>query len=180
MKRRVGIAAAMLLVAALAGCASVAPLSPASPGESISGRMSLHVEPIGMERSHAFAAAFDLRGDPEAGVLGLSTPLGNILAQARWTPGAVELVTPQGTRRFTDLGALTRDVLGESVPVEAWFDWLRGRPWAQAPSEPAPGGHGFEQLGWQVDLARLDDGAIVATRTEPAPTVTVRVQLDRP
>jgi outer membrane lipoprotein LolB len=166
---------------AAAGCATVAPLQPASVGESISGRMALRIDANGTEPAHAFSAAFDLRGNASAGVLGLSTPLGSQLAQARWAPGEVVLTTLQGTRRFADLDALTRDALGESVPIEAWFDWLRGRPWADAPSTPRPpaAGDGFEQLGWSVDLARFADGAVSATRTLPLPVVTVRIQLDR-
>jgi len=46
------------------------------------------------------------------------------------------LTTPRETRRFASLDELTREALGESVPIEAWFDWLRGRPWPGAPSAP--------------------------------------------
>ena len=116
---------------------------------------------------------------------GLSTPLGSMLAQARWAPGDVTLTTPQGGRGYPDLDSLTHDVLGESVPVEAWFDWLHGRPWSAAPSQPAPppgtetATSRFTQLGWQVDVTRLETGAVVATRRSPLPVVTVRIQLDR-
>ena len=96
--------------------------------------------------------------------------------------------TPQGTRTFASLDELTREALGESVPIEAWFDWLRGRPWPAAASEPvaAPGGAaasapvGFMQLGWRVDLSRFGEGAVTATRESPAPAVTARIRLDRP
>jgi outer membrane lipoprotein LolB len=177
--RLAAFATAIVVVFLAAGCASVAPLGPTTAAESLSGRLALHVDAIGTEPARAFSAAFDLRGDPRAGALGLSTPLGSMLAQARWTPGEVALMTPQGTRRFADLDALTREVLGESVPIEAWFDWLRGRPWPAAPSAPAASATGFEQLGWTVDLARFADGAVSATRMLPQPTVTVRIQLDR-
>ena len=113
-----------------------------------------------------------------------------MLAQARWSPTEVVLVTPQGTRRFADLDALTREVLGESVPIEAWFDWLHGRPWPGAASTPSTSADAsmpravahrasFMQLGWTVDLSRFGDGAVSATRATPAPTVTVRIRLDR-
>jgi len=76
------------------------------------------------------------------------------------------------------------------VPIEAWFDWLRARPWPGAPSAlldapptaatapsnpPAPS---FRQLGWRVDLAQFGAGTIAATREAPAPIVTVRIRLD--
>ena len=147
--------------------------------------------PAGPTR-HGLWPRFDLRGTPASGTLGLSTPLGSMLAQARWSPAEVVLATPQGTRRFTTLDELTRDVLGESVPIEAWFDWLRGRPWPGATSTPwstvgttasNPGSSSspdsFAQLGWSVDLTRFGDGAVSATRTSPAPVVTVRIRLDR-
>ena len=110
------------------------PAPAAAPAETLSGRLALRVEPVGPEAPHAVSAAFDLRGNARAGTLGLSTPLGSMLAQARWSPAEVVLVTPRETRRFATLDELTREALGESVPVEAWFDWLRGRPWPGAPS----------------------------------------------
>jgi outer membrane lipoprotein LolB len=179
MKRRAAIAAALVASLLASGCASVAPLGPAAPGESISGRLAVKVDGVGAEPARAFSSTFDLRGDSQSGALALSTPLGSMLAQARWAPGEVVLMTPQGTRRFADLDALTREVLGESVPVEAWFDWLRGRPWPAAPSTASVDTAGFEQLGWSVDLARLADGAVSATRQPPQSRVTVRIQLDR-
>ncbi|MEO8925119.1 MAG: lipoprotein insertase outer membrane protein LolB [Caldimonas sp.] len=178
MKRRAALAVALAVTWLASGCASVAPLGPAAAGESLSGRLVIKVDALGSEPARAFSSTFDLRGDPQNGALGLSTPLGSMLAQARWAPGEVVLMTPQGTRRFADLDGLTRDVLGESVPVEAWFDWLRGRPWPAAPSTVVAGDSGFEQLGWSVDLARFAQGAVSATR-QLQPTVTVRIQLDR-
>ena len=173
-----GLLAAATAVA-LSACATVAPLGPDDGGDMLSGRLALRVDAVAQEPARAFTASFDLRGDARHGVLGLSTPLGSMLAQARWGQGDVTLTTPQGARQYADLDGLTRDVLGESVPVEAWFDWLHGRPWAAAQSTPAAGANGFEQLGWQVDLARIDAGAVVATRRTPLPVVTVRIQLDR-
>ena len=178
---RVGSAFAIAFATlALAACTTLQPAQPVG-GDALSGRLALRVEASGDAAAKAFSAAFDLRGDPSAGTLALSTPLGSTLAQARWSPAEVVLATPQGTRRFANLDELTRDALGESVPIEAWFDWLRGRPWPGAPSEPAPELRaGFAQLGWRVDLASFAaDGLLNATRTAPPPTVTVRIRLDR-
>ena len=126
-------------------------------------------------------AAFELQGSAESGTLNLSTPLGSVLAQARWSPGNVVLATPQGENRFADLDALTREVLGEPLPVAALFDWLRGRPWPGAASRTtaAPAEPGFEQLGWVVSLARFSEAWVVARR-DRAPVVTVRAKLDTP
>jgi outer membrane lipoprotein LolB len=170
----------------VSGCATVPRLEPG--GETLSGRLSLRVETFGMQPARTVSASFDLRGDARAGALGLSSPLGSMLAQARWSASEVVLITPQGTRSFASLDELTREALGESVPIEAWFDWLRGRPWPEVASEPlvsAPGAAasaptGFAQLGWTVDLARFGEGAVTATRTTPAPAVIARIRLDRP
>jgi outer membrane lipoprotein LolB len=168
------ITAAWLAVA----CTTVPPAR-SDQASDFSGRLALRVEPIGGEAPRALSAAFDLRGDAQAGTLGLSTPLGSLLAQARWSPSEVVLTTPRETRRFDSLDAMTREALGESVPIEAWFDWLRGRPWPGAPSAVDAAGAGFRQLGWRVDLAQFGDGTIAATRESPAPVVRVRIRLDR-
>ena len=183
LRRCAGVLAATLLAS---GCATVPSLQPSA--DSLSGRLSLRVETFGMQPARTVSAAFDLRGDAHAGALGLSSPLGSLLAQARWSPAEVALITPQGTRTFSSLEELTREALGESVPIEAWFDWLRGRPWPEAASEPAatPGAaaasapSSFTQFGWRVDLSRFGEGAVTATRELPAPAVTARIRLDRP
>ncbi len=151
--RGAALATALLMTA----CASV-PQMEAPVGDTLSGRLAVRVDAAAGTPARAENAAFELQGTPEAGRLNLTTPLGSTVAQARWTPGAVVLSTPQGERRFADLDELTREVLGESVPLAALFDWLRGRPWAGAASLPGATPTGFAQLGWIVDLARFDEG----------------------
>ena len=188
-----GVALAFTLVAA--ACTTVPPAPPSEASDVLSGRLALRVEPLANEAQRSVSAAFDLRGDSRAGTLGLSTPLGSMLAQARWSPSEVVLTTPRETRRFASLDELTREALGESVPIEAWFDWLRGRPWPGAasaldvtptaianvstsPPQPQPQPPSFRQLGWRVDLSQFDAGTIAATREAPPPTVNVRIRLD--
>ncbi len=165
----------------MAGCAAVQRSSPAPAGEPLSGRLSVRVEGVDGAAARSLSASFELQGDAQNGSLNLATPLGTVLAQARWAPRQVVLATPKGESTFPDLDALTREVLGETVPVVALFDWLRGRPWPGAAStalvpatEP-----GFQQLGWAVNLTRFDRAAVTAQR-DRAPAVTVRAQLDRP
>ena len=171
------IGAAILLGA----CAVAPPAANAPAGETLTGRLAVHVEASDGAGARSVNATFDLRGDATTGRLNLATPLGSVLAQARWAPGRVVLATPQGETLFPDLDALTREVLGESLPVGALFDWLRGRPWPGAASTAtvAPADAGFEQLGWVVNLARFDE-AWVAARRAAAPAVTVRARMDRP
>jgi outer membrane lipoprotein LolB len=176
-----GRIAALLVALSMAACAVVPKTSDLVSGETLSGRLAVRIDGVDGGAARSVNAAFELQGDPRIGRLNLATPLGSVLAQARWSPGTVVLATPQGEKNFADLDALTREALGESVPVAALFDWLRGRPWPGAASNPttAPAEPGFEQLGWVVSLAHFDD-ALVAARRDRAPTVTVRAKLDRP
>ncbi len=171
------VALAVAVAGALSACASMR-----EPGvDALAGRLSVRIEGESGEPLRSLSASFQLLGDAERGRLDLSTPLGTVLAQARWSPGQVLLITPQGRTPYADLSALTRELLGESLPVAALFDWLRGRPWPGAASSAnhAPDEAGFVQLGWQVTLARFDEGFIAARRAGP-PAVTVRAQVDRP
>ena len=168
---------ALLAALALGACTSVPQDAGRSTGEALSGRLAVRVDASDGAAARAENAAFELQGDAQAGRLDLATPLGSVVAQARWAPGSVMLVTPRGERRFADLDALTQEVLGESVPVAALFDWLRGRPWPGAASAATPDS-GFTQLGWAVSLARFGEGWVVAVR-ERAPSVTVRAKLDQ-
>jgi outer membrane lipoprotein LolB len=167
----------LLLALALAGCAAWAPPVPPVGRDTLTGRLSVQVAAEAAQPARSLAASFELRGDARRGELDLSTPLGSILAQAGWAEGRAWLVTPQGRRDFGDVDALSRELLGEAVPVEAMFDWLRGRPWPSAPSVRQEAG--FEQLGWQVDLSRFADSLLLARREAP-PAVTLRAILDRP
>ncbi|MEO8124175.1 MAG: outer membrane lipoprotein LolB [Burkholderiales bacterium] len=172
---RAGAAAVWLAAAFISGCAALH--EPAS--DVISGRLSVHVDAQASDAARSMTAGFDLEGDAEHGSLSLATPLGTRIAQARWSPQQVLLVTSDGEKTYPDLDALTRQLVGEALPVAAFFDWLRGRPWPGAPSTallPAQG-VGFSQLGWQVLLSGADKGAIVARRDAP-PAVTVRAMID--
>lgn len=169
-------AAVVAAASLIAGCASLQPPH-ASGAQVLSGRLSVRVD---SEPVRALSAAFELSGDADTGALALTSPLGSTLAQARWTPGHAVLETPGRQTRFTDLDALATQALGERVPLAALFDWLRGRPWPGARSEPLAGGEpGFTQLGWRVGLARIADGWVDAQRDAP-PAVTVRARLDAP
>lgn len=168
-------------IAALAGCASPTRTVDNNTADVLSGRMAVRVAASRDAMERSVTAGFELLGRPAEGQLNLSTPLGTMIAQARWAPGTVLLVTPQGERRFASLDELTREVLGESIPVTALFDWLQGRPWPGAASVPTqpPRDPGFVQLGWIVNLARFAEASLDVVREQP-PEVTVRVKLDRP
>ena len=175
---RAWLGAVAIASAFASGCAVVPQMPVAAPGvQSLSGRMAVRVAETPAAAGRSVSASFELQGDAQAGSLNLSTPLGTLMAQAKWSPSAVTLTTPQGQTSYGDLDTLTRQVLGESIPVPALFDWLRGRPWPDAPTVAANDG-GFSQLGWTVDLSAYADGGINAVRPA-APAVTVRIRLDK-
>ncbi len=157
----------------LAACASAPPAEPASSWTS--GRLAVRVAASADLPARSEAAAFELRGNGDAGELRLLTPLGTVVASARWWPGQVVLTTPQGQARFDDLDQLSRDTFGDVLPLRALADWIAGRPWPGAPSQASEGG--FEQLGWRVTTADLSAGSLLAQR-QAAPVIVVRVRLD--
>lgn len=169
-RRRLGAAAAACAV--LAACAHV----PAPPGDvdRFEGRLSVQVTG---DSERSFSAGFELAGSAEEGRMVLTTPLGMQAAQADWSAQSVRLRSGRGERFFPDLDSLSREALGESMPLPlgAMFDWLHGRPWARAVSVERRGG--FEQLGWAVDVSRRAEGWVLAQRLGP-PVVTVSVKLD--
>ena len=177
MIRRRLLLASTALAAALSACTTLTPPSP--PGDTLSGRIAVKVDAEGNQPARSVSAGFELIGSGAAGRLNLTSPLGTVVARADWSPSDVRLVTSDGEIRYGDLDTLTREMLGESLPVAALFDWLRGRPWSGAPSEPTmpPAEAGFDQLGWSVRLGRLSDGWVTAQRTR-LPKVTVRAQVE--
>jgi outer membrane lipoprotein LolB len=182
----------LLALALLSGCAapslesSAHQESSSTASEMLTGRLSVVVagdaaDPSNPSAAQSISALFELQGSAQKGSLNLISPLGSVMAQARWSPEQALLITSKGQHRYPDMVDLTRDLLGESLPVEALFDWLRGQPWAPASStaSAAPAPSGFTQLGWRIDISRLAQSIIVAER-ERAPKVTLRARLDKP
>jgi len=142
------------------------------------GRLTITVQATDTTPSRSVTADFDLRGSSVQGQLRLTGPLGATLAEVRWQPGLADLADAQGSRRYPSLDAMAAALFGEPVPLAALPDWLRGRPWPDAPSR-AQGAAGFEQFDWHVGLARFADG-LVEARRERAPAILLRARLERP
>lgn len=158
-----------------AGSAGCATRPPAPAAAALSGRLLLQVGPSDAAAARQWSAGFELRGSAQAGELDLSSPLGTLVAQARWQPGQAELEQAGERLRFDGLKDLTRRLLGEDVPLEALFDWLQGRPWPAAAHERTA--QGFVQAGWAVDLSALGEGRLTAWR-EQVPTMVLRARLE--
>ena len=171
---RAATVAAAAVAALLVGCATRPADEPSSPW--ISGRLAVRVDAAGNASARSATAAFEMRGSGERGELRLLSPLGTLIAETRWTAADATIQTPEGRRHFNDLDSLSRELLGEVLPLRALPDWLQGRPWSGAASTVMP--QGFEQLGWQIQLAQQAEGSIEARRASP-PAVMLRVRLDR-
>lgn len=149
-----GIAAAALL-ALLGGCAAPPRLQP-QPGCALdySGRLSV-VEQGAQARN--LYGSFELRLDGESGWLEIGSPLGQMLARARWDAASASVDDGHSRRVYPTFEDMTQASLGLRLPRAALQDWVRGRPAAGWPWRELPQG-GFEQLGWQVRM-QLRDGA---------------------
>jgi len=150
-------------MALLAGCAQPPTLKGAIGGESAywRGRLALRVE---TPEPTSYFANFELSGQPRAGELLLSTPLGTTLAQLSWSPQVAVLRSDGQTRAFDSLEALAAEATGTAIPIAALFHWLRGEPAAAS--------------GWQADLSQLSEGRLLARRIDPAPAAELRLILE--
>jgi outer membrane lipoprotein LolB len=163
-----GLGLSMLLL----GCTTTPPASssgsimPATVSAAHTGRLILQMnDSSGKPQIHSLM--FDLQGTPEQGQLDLSTALGTLLAQAQWTPQQATLTSSQGSQIYPDIAALSQAALGQNIPLQALFDWLRARPWSGAPLEKSSA-QGFTQLDWRIDLSRWDRRVVMAERTMPS------------
>jgi outer membrane lipoprotein LolB len=191
LRTRAGaVATACVLAAAalLPGCAST---PPPLAGPVLAGRIAVRSEAAPGHDARSASGQFELRGGPEHGQLVLTSPIGTVVARARWSgPAAglaraagaadIELEANGGTRRFDNFDDMTEAALGQSLPLAAMFDWLAGRPWPHAPAVFDADRAAFEQLGWRVDRSRYEsDGLVAADRPLPPPALHVRVKIDR-
>jgi outer membrane lipoprotein LolB len=155
------------------------------------GRLSLKLGAFGAASSSGSQMSFELDVKGSQGTLSLSTPLGTRMAMVRWleqaAPGqtTAQLETSDGIQAFDSLEALTQQLLGEALPLQAMLHWLRGHPSPSLPYEPAQGQaltepRSFTQAGWQVDATSLQEGKLNAFRAETATqrSVMLRLRLD--
>ena len=166
---------ATALLVGVTGCATPWPVVTDATAWT-TGRLSLHVQAWQDRPAQSLSAAFELRAHASAGELRLLSPLGTLMVAATWDPQVATLSTPEGQRRFDSLDQLSKQALGETLPLAALPDWLAGRPWPQASHQLQT--DGFEQLGWRITTNRFIEGWISATRESP-PQVKLRVKLER-
>lgn len=161
--QRLSYLAAIQSLVLLSACVQL-PSTPdlGSGSQAWSGRLSLQVQ---SEPPQSFFAGFELKGGPNKGELTLSSPLGNVLLAARWSPSEALLYSGSETRRFNSIDELIKQATGAALPVSALFAWL--------------GGAEDEAAGWKVDLTRRPEGRISARRMTPQLS-DLRIILDGP
>ena len=144
----------------------------ALPSRIWAGRISLRIE---AEPVQFFSAGFELTGEPAAGLLSLTSPLGNVLGTLRWAPGEAWLDrgNGQGAERFASVEALLLQVTGAQLPLEALFSWLQAKTQNTLPIE-----NNLAAQGWLADLSRRNEGRIIARRMQPLPEAELRILLD--
>jgi outer membrane lipoprotein LolB len=184
---------AMMALMGLLGACSGLP-RPASPpstqgsvhthAPSLTGRMTIVQAAdasLSESRPRSVSAHFEFRGHARAGELDLATPLGTIMARAHWGSDGIWLQRPKQTQQFyASLSDLSLDALGQPLPMEAFFDWMQARPWAEGPPPSAVWASGFSQMGWDIDTSSQGEGRLVFTRALPPPSLTVRLVKDPP
>lgn len=147
----------------LTGCAHFnSNRSHTDPAAFWSGRLALQVAG---SATQSFSASFELKGSAETGELTLFNPLGGTVARMLWEPGSATLHANGTVQPFESLDALVAQATGAPLPLAALFDWLHGD------NTPVP--------GWQADLNQLANGRLVAIRSQPDSTATLRVVLDK-
>lgn len=178
--------AAVALLLALAGCASLPVPSPAD--RTHAGRFSVNAQAA--DRQETATGRFELRVLRDSLTLDLSAPLGATLARLETGPGGAQLTVPGNPPRIVrgrDAEALADEVLGYALPVSGLGDWILGRPAPGRGATQSPDGSVIEQDGWTIRIVeRFADGALPRLMTlqragaANAPAITLRLVLDAP
>jgi outer membrane lipoprotein LolB len=128
------------------------------------GRLSLRVLKSTPEQ---FSANFELNGSADTGELTLYSPLGTTLAVVNWSPQNAQLMQGQKVQKFESMDALTKELTGAAIPLQAMLSWLD----IDGPSLP----------GWQLNAETSTNGRrIVAKREEPSPALQLTLLVDPP
>lgn len=132
------------------GCAApqIAPALKAADTLAVAGRLSLVSGQADGQKALYGGFRLLLQG-AASGEFDVFSPLGQMLAKARWSPGQASLNDGRQTQSYASFDDMTRAALGVALPQAALQDWVRGRPASDLPAQRLGDG-GFEQLGWRV------------------------------
>lgn len=157
------------------------PAPAALPRLSLQGQLSVKLMAWQDLPAKGVSLGFFFTGHTDEGLLDLMTPLGSLMAQVGWKAEQAWLINQDGRQTFDNLDELSRQTLGEALPLRTLAYWMQGLPDPQqaslAGSEPGL----FEQAGWLIDTRELAAQRIQAQR--PASlnqrAIHIKVYLDR-
>lgn len=181
-------ALAVLVVAAVAGCATVAsqssrPTSETAAAFDASGRLSAR------RGSEGVAAHFTWSHAPSADRFDVATPLGQIVARLSGDPSGVRIERPgEAPVDYADWSALTRDVFGVGIPVDGLASWIQAQPVAGSAFDLERDAAGrplvLRQQGWEIVYAYADTTSAtnpmrLVMRYPNSEQIEVRIVVDR-
>jgi outer membrane lipoprotein LolB len=151
----------LVLLAALAGCATLPPpgvAPPPAPPQNfeLDGRVGVRHDDQGFNGGVRWIHD---RGEDEVWLL---SPLGQAVARVTARPGQVTLVTAdRQTFQAADASRLTRDALGWELPLAGLRYWVAGFPQPGRPATTRYGEAGrLERLlqdGWRIDYTEFTE-----------------------
>ncbi len=161
MSRRLLLLLPLLLW--LAGCSTLPPPAPV-PLPALDGPLldnwSLQGKLGIRQGQRADSATLNWQQQQQHYEIRLSGPLGQGALAISGEPGQVQMAISGAAEPIVAATpeALMQSQLGWSLPLSQAHYWVQGRPAPQLASTPLPGGNGFRQLGWEVQILRV--GAI--------------------
>lgn len=181
---------AVVAVSILAGCATQAPVTPASSQAELVrfGRFALKADDFN-RAPEAVQGGFTWRDNGTRLTLDLTDPFGTVMARILVDRYGATLTRANGdVIQAGSPDALMQNVLGQSVPVAGLRGWLRTVRDAQPGMDVSlrdPEGRVqiFEQSGWRVQLSRFDDVGprlLVITHSEGSKNIAIRLVIDTP
>ena len=158
------LAAALAILLALGGCASVPPIPPAETRAELMDNWTLQGR-IGIrtnEQNLSGHIHWTHRADTDDVLM--TSPLGQGVARIVRDPAGVTLEVPnQPARRASDAESLTRAVLGYGLPVSGLVWWVQARPAPDRAFEATHDASGriaqLKQDGWVIDYLQYADDA---------------------
>ncbi|MDD2978143.1 lipoprotein insertase outer membrane protein LolB [Aquabacterium sp.] len=191
--RRLGLLA---LACALSACSHLAAVphpptdapgtAPSDAGAAparlaLQGQLSLKLLAWQDLPAKGLSLGFFFSGHTDQGLLDLMTPLGTLMAQVGWHADEAWVVNQDGRQAYPTLDELSRQTLGEALPLRSLVHWMQGQPDPTQPSTPGDQAGVFEQAGWHIDTREIAEQRIQATRSanEQQRAIHIKVYLDR-
>jgi outer membrane lipoprotein LolB len=173
-----------LLLAALAGCATLPPPAPVDLSGirdfDLAGRIAVRVEDRG------YSARMRWQHRSEMDDVWLYTPVGSILATLTVDAGGATLTTSERkSYRSADVQSLTREVLGWDLPLEGLQHWVMGRADPRVPVQAETRDDRqrlvrLAQRGWIIEyLDYSADGPLPALLVLQYEDLRLRLVIDR-